>query len=87
MASDSVFRFVGGGPEGAVLLEPFLDGLVEADVVPEFFRSEKFVPQDLVHLQQEEAPEGRDPVCKRAEIKGGRDDEMAKRRSGRISKC
>ena len=50
---------MGGGPEGAVLLEPFCDGRAEAHVVTKFFAAQVFVAEDFVHLVQEEAPEFR----------------------------
>jgi len=48
---------MGGGPEGAVFLEPFCDGGAQAHVVAEFFAAQVFVAEDFVHFVEEEAPE------------------------------
>ena len=48
---------MGGGPEGAVLLEPFLDGFGEADVAAQRLGTKEFVAEDFVPLKNEETPE------------------------------
>ena len=48
---------MGGGPEGAVLLEPLFDRSRETDVVFDLLRAEIFVEEDLFAFEHEEAPE------------------------------
>ena len=48
---------LGGGPEGVVLLQPFTDRAVDADVVTQFLGLEPLVLQDLVALAEEVFPQ------------------------------
>jgi len=48
---------VGGGPEGAVEMEPLFDGFREADVPVELLGSKIFVAKDLFAFEHEETPE------------------------------
>lgn len=59
---------MGGGPDGAVLLELLFARLREADVVVELLRTKTFVAEHFFALEDEETPK-----CALGDLVGGDD--------------